>query len=414
MTPSGVRYREGADEERRLRLLVVTSTYPRWVDDPEPAFVHELSKRLAGHYEVMVLCPHALGAAIDEEFDGVRIHRYRYAPKRWETLVNDGGILGNLKRQPWKWALVPGFILGQWFSLLGMRRRWQPDVIHAHWLMPQGILAASLSTPPWVVVTSHGADLFALKSGLFRALRSWVARRVTAVTVVSEAMRSRLQEECPAARTYTMPMGVDFEQRFTEDFGSTLRSTNVILAVGRLVEKKGLVYLIEAMPRVLAVHPDARLDIVGFGPEHDRLVERACQLGIHGVVRFLGARPQSELPSYYRYAALFVAPFVEAVDGDQEGLGLVVAEAIGCLCPVLVGDVPAVHDFFDGVRDCVVPQRDVDALASAIIRILADPATARAQALVRHEAVRRKFSWDVVARGYVELFAKTVQKRQVS
>ncbi|WP_114241714.1 glycosyltransferase family 4 protein [Dyella sp. C9] len=384
------------------RLLVLSSTYPRWAGDPEPAFVHELARRLVGRFEVTVLCPHAAGAKREEILDGVRVCRYRYAPSRWERLVNDGGILANLKAQRWKWLLLPSFVLGQWLAMLRLRLAWRPEVIHAHWLLPQGILAASAPAVP-LVVTSHGADLFALKGGLFSWLRGKVIKRAAAVTVVSEAMRQRLRAECPEADARVMPMGVDLDARFTADAGEP-RSRSTILSVGRLVEKKGLVHLIEAMPMVLAAHPDARLAIVGFGPERGRLEERVSQLQLQDAVHFVGAVPQSELPRHYRSAALFAAPFVEAAGGDQEGLGLVVAEAIGCLCPAVVGDVPAVHDLMGDAPGWVVPQRDPAALAKAIISVLDDPAAAARQVAGLRERLQQRISWRAVAAGYADLF----------
>ena len=154
--------------ESRPRLLVLTSTYPRWRNETEPGFVHELSRRLTDQFDVRVVGPHAPGALRHENMDGVEIRRFRYAPVRLQTLVNDGGIVTNLKRQPWKWLLVPSFILGLFWSTWREIRRWRPDVVHAHWLIPQGLVMALLSalssrTPPYVV-TSHGADLFALRT----------------------------------------------------------------------------------------------------------------------------------------------------------------------------------------------------------------------------------------------------------
>src|SRR5689334_22160597 len=95
------------------RLLVLATTYPRWPGDPEPGFVHELSKRLADRFRVVALVPHAPGAKRRECMDGVEVVRYRYAPQRMETLVNDGGIVANLRRAKWKLLLVPGFVLAQ-------------------------------------------------------------------------------------------------------------------------------------------------------------------------------------------------------------------------------------------------------------------------------------------------------------
>ncbi|HEX5339905.1 MAG TPA: glycosyltransferase, partial [Gammaproteobacteria bacterium] len=177
----------------RPRLLVLTSTYPRWQDDPEPGFVHELSRRLTERFEVAVLAPHAAGAQTEEIMEGVQIHHYRYAPARLETLVSDGGIIANLQRKPWKWLLVPVFLLAQLWATRRLIRRWHPDVIHAHWLIPQGLLVTMLMSmnrqvSPFVV-TSHGADLFALRAAPLVALKRFVIRHAAAITVVSRVMQ---------------------------------------------------------------------------------------------------------------------------------------------------------------------------------------------------------------------------------
>ena len=98
--------------EPRRHLLVVATTYPRWRDDAEPGFVHELCRRLVRRgFDVTVVCPHAAGAAPRERRDGVQVVRCRYAPERWEVLVNSGGILGNLRRRPVAWLLLPVMLL---------------------------------------------------------------------------------------------------------------------------------------------------------------------------------------------------------------------------------------------------------------------------------------------------------------
>lgn len=391
----------------RRRLLVLTSTYPRWAGDSEPGFVHELARRLAAEFDVTVLGPHAAGAARAEEFEGVHVRRYRYAPGRLELLVNGGGIVTNLRRRPWLWLLVPPFLLAQAWATWRLLRRWRPDVIHAHWLLPQGLMAALLAGRRPFVVTSHGADLFAIRGALYRRLRALVLARVAAVTVVSAAMRDRLRGDHPGADARVMPMGVDFS-RFTAE-PATARSAATILFVGRLVAKKGVIHLLDAMPAVLERIPEARLDIVGFGPEQATLMARAQALGLSDRVGFLGAVPQAELPGHYRRAAVFAAPFIEAPGGDQEGLGLVVAEAIGCLCPVVVGDVPAVHDVVDPDSATIVPQADPAALADALVSVLLDPSAAATRAVRARERVLDRLSWDRVAAGYAGLIATLVR-----
>lgn len=386
-------------------LLVLASTYPRWAGDPEPGFVHELARRLTDRFRVTVLCPHAPGAPVEETMDGVDVVRYRYAPQAWETLVNDGGIVANLRRAKWKYLLVPGFLLAPLWCAWRLVRHRRIDVVHAHWLVPQGLIAALLQWLPGskvpFLVTSHGADLYALKGPWLDRLKVFVARHAAAVTVVSGAMRERLVAlGVPASKVSVQPMGVDLEDRFTPS-SSVTRSRSEILFVGRLVEKKGLGHLLEALPEVIRRMPRASLTIAGFGPEQAMLMARALSLGLEGRVRFLGAVPQDDLPRLYRRAALFVAPFIRARSGDEEGLGLVLVEAIGCGCPVLAGRVPALAEVLgDGFGDMAVDPRDRKALAERIVAVLAAPDAARQRAAELHEAIRHRFDWESVAEGY--------------
>lgn len=342
--------------------------------------------------------------------DGVEIVRYRYAPENWEVLVNNGGIVNNLRRKPSMALLLPGFVFSQLWSAIGIARRRRVDAIHAHWLIPQGLIAALISLVsrkkiPFVV-TSHGADLYALRGQLMNLLKRFVVKRAKAVTVVSDAMRlemARLKIE--TTMVSVQPMGVDLEGRFTPGFEGE-RSSDEILFVGRLVEKKGLNYLLDAMPAIHAVKPSASLNIAGFGPEEAALREQVDRMQLSGSVHFLGPVQHVDLPRLYRRAAVFVAPFVRATNGDAEGLGLVVVEAIGCHCPIVVGDVPAVKNIITDGEGKVVSPLDTEALANAVVDILDNPKSALDSVAMIRLRLRQQLSWPVVATGYSELLRK--------
>ena len=103
---------------RKPRLLVTTSTLPRFEDDPEPRFVVDLARALADRFEITVLAPSFPGAAPRARLFGVDVIRYRYAPvKRWERLAYPGGIMSRLRADPLNWLLVPGMIIGQAIAL---------------------------------------------------------------------------------------------------------------------------------------------------------------------------------------------------------------------------------------------------------------------------------------------------------
>ncbi|MCY1274586.1 Glycogen synthase [compost metagenome] len=389
-------------------LLILASTYLRWQGDPEPGFVHELAKRLTGTFHVIVLCPHARGAATSEIMDGVEVIRYRYAPERMETLVNDGGIVTNLKLHRWKALLVPGFVLMQTWRAWRLCRQRRIDVIHAHWLLPQGLIAASLQFLPGrkipFVATSHGADLYALRGKPLVVLKRLVLKWASAATVVSSAMLDEVARiGGDAEKVSVHSMGVDLAKRFVLG-DPQARTTNELLFVGRLVEKKGLRFLIDALSQVLKVRPDVYLTIAGFGPEEDALKAQVKRLSLEHAVRFLGAVPQAELPALYQRAALFIAPFVQALSGDQEGLGLVLVEAIGCGCPVLAGRVPALAEVLDDeFDDLAFDPRDTAALVGHIILALSNPVTGQIRAQALRKAIADKFDWDGVRSRYAAL-----------
>ena len=392
-------------ESPKPTVLVLASTYPRWRDDPEPGFVHELCRRLAAGFDVIALVPDAPGADVSGKLDGVDVIRYRYAPRRLETLVNHGGIATNLRRSRWKWLLVPGFLIGQYLAARRLLKRRRVDVIHAHWLLPQGLIARRLQHVLGVpyLVTSHGGDLFGLRGRALNALKRGVAGSSSAMTVVSSAMRDEaVRVGLQPPRLAVLPMGVDMRERFIPD-PAMQRHGDELLFVGRLVPKKGLVHLLDAMPAVLAQRPATTLTIAGFGPEEGALKAQADRLGIEASVKFLGAMAQSELPMLYRRASLFVAPFIRDGSGNQEGLPVVLMEAIGCGCPVLAGDVAGIEDLLGEARgDVCVSPGDSRALATAIIGLLDNPEQARQRAAAIRRAAADRIDWQNIADGYAQ------------
>lgn len=395
-------------ELARPVVLVLASTYPRWANDVEPGFVHELSRRLAAGMGVIALVPDAPGADPSGRLDGVEVIRYRYAPRHLQTLVNNGGIATNLQRYAWKWLLIPGFVLGQYVAARRLLKERRVDVIHAHWLIPQGLVALGLKRRfaiPYLV-TSHGGDLFGLRGRVLNALKRRVAAASSAMTVVSSAMRDEAMAiGLKSPELVVLPMGVDLRERFVPGAGDE-RATDELLFVGRLVPKKGLPYLLDAMPRVLARRPSVRLSIAGFGPEEASLRAQASRLGIENSVNFLGAMPQASLPQLYRCASVFVAPFIRDDSGNQEGLPVVLMEAIGCGCPVVVGEVAGVHDLLgDAATEVCVDAKNADALATAILATLDDPEQAQEQAKRIRDAAVSRVDWSVIAEGYANLIA---------
>ena len=106
------------ERTERKKILVMTSTFPRWKGDHAPNFVFELCLHLSSDFEITVLAPHAPGASTDEIIDGIRVARFRYFFEWGESLAYNGGILPNLRSNPLRYAIVPGFLLLQLIALI--------------------------------------------------------------------------------------------------------------------------------------------------------------------------------------------------------------------------------------------------------------------------------------------------------
>ncbi len=394
----------------------MTSTFPRWENDPGPAFVLELSRRLFEEFEITILTPRATGDKKEENISGLRVVRFPYFLKRWEKLaMHGGGILNQLKTNRLYYLMVPFFLLGQLTALLRLLRREHFDLIHAHWIIPQGFSAvlglAMTGRKIPLVCTSHGGDLFALRGKISECLKKLVLRRSDAITVVSRAMENRVAQMGVAGENiHVLPMGVDLKNLFTSD-PAVKRAEQELLFVGRLVEKKGVGILLEAMPEILKKHPSVKLVIAGSGPMEEPLKQQARHLQIAGQVEFLGAVSQAELPSLYRRATLAVFPFLVAKSGDQEGFGLVQVEAMGCGCPVISGDLPAVHDIVEHQKTgLLVPSGDAKTLAMTVIWALDHPDVCSAMAQEARRRVTEEFDWRVVSKKYAKLYEKLIAK----
>ncbi len=387
-------------------LLVLSSTFPRWPNDKEPPFVYELSRRLTQYFNVIVLAPHCEGAKRMESFDKISVYRFRYCFDALENLCYQGGINARLKENPFRYLLLPGFFFFQTLAILRLIRTVRPDAIHAHWIIPQGLSAAIalhlIKHKPALMITSHGGDLYALKGKLFNGLKRWVLNRSDQITLVNSAMQQALSNMGVQKKARIIPMGVDVKQTFVDRH--LPRKPFSLLFTGRLVEKKGLSYLLDALPEVLHHYPETTLTIIGTGPLESKLKQQAETLDILNCVRFLGAIENSKLSEYYQTHAVAVYPFVISDNGDREGLPVVVSEAMGCGCPVITTNLPGMEDLITHHENGVmIESKSVPNLTQAICDLFAHPDKAKQLADAALTEVHDKQDWDKIAWQYQAL-----------
>jgi glycosyltransferase involved in cell wall biosynthesis len=396
----------------KTKVLVTASTFPRWKSDTEPDFVYLLENSLSKKFSITVLAPHHPGAKLREKLGSLDVKRFRYFIPRYERLCYQGGIRPNMQKSVLARLQLPLLLLSEFFSvkMLMLKRRF--PLIHAHWILPQGLVAvmAKKLFGAKVLVTVHAGDVFPLKSGLMRALSAWTLRNADAVTVNSVATGDAVRRVADVPMRI-IPMGVDLKMFSSKGSSSGIRKKygidgKMILFVGRLAEKKGVSYLISALAKIKKSCPDCKLLIVGDGPDKPLLEKQAAEQAPKDSVIFAGSIPKEKLPAFYHSADVFVLPSIVAKSGDTEGLGVVLLEAIAAGVPVVASNVGGIPDIIiDKKTGLLVEQKSPEEISMAVVSLLRNPQKGESLSGAALEHVRKNYSWEKVSKDFSEIYS---------
>jgi glycosyltransferase involved in cell wall biosynthesis len=394
--------------EGPMGVCFLTHTFPRLEGDALGSFLLNLGMGLqAQGVRVIVVAPHGPGLKVSAEIGGLPVHRFRYAPERLERLAYRGNMHELVAASWLNRFLFLALILAFFWAALRVVVKERCQLIHAHWWVPGGLVAMAVSALTGVpyVVTSHGTDLFIVERlSFFKPLARAVFRRAKAATVVSRPLQDFLSFKLglPASGIQVLPMPVRLDlfetPATTPADASAPRSPGRILAVGRLVKRKGFNYLIEACSILRDRGQAVELTILGEGPEASSLMSLAQRLRLGERVRFVPFVPQDALGPFYRDCDVFVLPSITLDQREREGLGLVLLEAMACGRPVIGTSSGGIVDVVvDGQTGLIVPERDSQALAAAIVRLLGDASLAGSLARQGYDHVRANFGLPVIA-----------------
>lgn len=352
----------------KKKLLITASTFPRYEGDTEPRFILDYAQAMTKYFDVTVLVPAAIGAKTQETMGDVKVIRYHYFPiHRWETLCYPGAIVPRIREKKIRIFLVPCLFIALFFKLFRILPEY--DIVHAHWLIPQGIVQSFFKKP--YIVTGHGTDVTSLNNGAVQRLKKRCIKKAVNVTTVSNFLSSQIKELCPQITPEVISMGIDMKS-----FGEKYRTENlwgqgdkkVILFVGRLTEIKGVSYLIDAMNYI-----DALCVIVGDGLLKTHLQEQAAKLVGKGKILFLGAKTHEELQTIYASADIFVAPSITTSDGCKEGLGLVILEAMASGLPVIASRSGGIEEVIVHNKNGILcEEKNVHQIVDAICDLIND------------------------------------------
>jgi glycosyltransferase involved in cell wall biosynthesis len=378
-----------------MRVLFLTHSYPRTSGDAAGAFLLHLAQALRDQdVEVTVVAPAGDTLPAQEILDGIPVHRFRYAPRRFQRLAYTGQMAEEVRRSlSAKLALV-GFLGSGFASSTRVRRATTPALVHAHWWFPGGLVGSWVSALAGIpmITTMHGTDVrLAMTNGLARSLLRRVLASSRAVTTVSTWLAAQVRAMVPDADPVVSPMPVA-THLFTP---GGPRHPRRLLFVGRLNAQKGIALLIDALA---AMQETAALDVIGDGTDREALIAQAERLGVAERVTFHGAMPQPRLVDFYRSATAVVVP------SRDEGFGLVAVEAQLCETPVIAFASGGLADTIeDRATGYFVPADDAEALARTLDQVLGTDERHGVGKAGRQSALAR-FSPESVARRYRKLY----------
>lgn len=384
-----------------MKVLFLTHSYPRRAGDAPGSFILRLATALRGEgVETNVVAPAAPGLENHDRIEDVDVERFRYAPRKYETLAYTGNMAQQFQASWSARVTMLGFLGSEFRSAVRARRAFEPDVVHAHWWFPSGLVGTWLSKMSHkpLVTTMHGTDVRLARAVAFsRPAFRHVLHNSAAVTAVSRWLAKEAQEVVSAPAPLVAPMPVA-TSLFTP---GGKRHDDRLLFVGRLNKQKGIELLLHTLARI----PDTSisLDVVGDGDDRDALQDLAKALGIADRVRWHGAVPQPRLADFYRAATALVVPSV------GEGLGLVAVEAQLCETPVVAFDSGGLPDIVQHDRTGIlVNEVDAAALAAALVSLLdRDDRGASLGAAARLHALAT-FAPESVARRYADVYRSAI------
>lgn len=283
---------------------------------------------------------------------------------------------------------------------------------------PLGLLSASMKSAgiKRTVALTHGHEVWWAKVFPFSLLMRRIGATVDSLTYLGEFTRNAisrsLTKDAKASMTKIAP-GIDVEHfrpvdasELREQLGLT--NKKVIVSVGRLVHRKGQDHLVQAMPDILKVHPDAHLLLVGKGPYLEHLTKLVAQYHLEDSVSFIGRIQYAELPQYICCGDIFAMPSRSRLMGlEVEGLGIVYLEASACGLPVIAGASGGAPDaVLDGSTGLVVDGTNDQEIANAAITLLSDPKKAQEMGAVGRQWIIDNWRWEFWANKFEQLLSK--------
>lgn len=394
---------------RRHVVVMVATSYPRFPGDNVGSFMEPIAHGVAARgHEVHLVAPWHPAVTRGPVEGGVRFHYFTYAPT---TSLNVFGYAGamraDVRLKGSAYLVAPLALARGWHKARAVAQEFRASVLHGHWVIPGGAMAAAAGDRP-LVVSLHGSDVFvAERNWVAGRVARWVFGRAGWVTACSRDLLDRaIALGARSDRSEVVPYGVDTDRFAPQDSARVRVRTRLgldddaplLFTAGRFVRKKGFDVLIDAAGRLVGTWPSLRLVIGGAGDLEQEYRERARAVGLGDRLLMPGMLPQDDVAAHLAAADVAVVPSVRDAAGNVDGLPNVVMEALASATPLVAtraGGIAAVVEHEK--TGLLVDEGDAAALAAAIATLLEHPEAGRALGRAARHHVETHFTWPRVA-----------------
>ncbi|NLD91617.1 MAG: glycosyltransferase family 4 protein [Fibrobacter sp.] len=390
-----------------MKICIIGSVYPRFQDDTEvPWLRRTVNELVACGHDVTVFVPSFRGLK-SHTIDGVRVKRFRYFFSKWEDLTGEEGGVNKIHKFHYKLLTILYIVAGS-TGLALLNRKEKYDILHVNWPFPHGIFStfALLFRKTKVILNFHGAELLLAKRfGFVKLFLKYFIVHADAIIVNSSFTGKNVRSIYNKPVTI-IPYGTTIEPSSQQE---KKKSGRHVFSLGRMIERKGFKYLVEAMSIVVREFPDAKLTIAGGGPQRDQLIEQVKTLGLENSVFLPGKVPSATLNELFTNADMFVLPAIVDKNGDTEGLGVVLVEAMTYKLPVIASNVGGIPDvIIPKVSGVLVEEKNAQSLADAIVDFMRNPDSMKQVGDMGFSFISKEFTWNKVIDDMDRLYRKVV------
>lgn len=378
-----------------MKVLVLTDYFPPHVGGGVEKVVFEISRRLAKMgVDITVVTLNTMMAKGFEILEGIKVYRFR-------PIILTETTKAQLAISP----LLP-------LKILEVYKTEKPDIIHANnrffftticSVILKKIVGKPLVTTLHLGPMSLDRKILNLLIDVYeKTISRWIITNSDKIIAVSNAvMKHALKLGASHKKIKVIPNGVDLKEFGLREFKKT--ESKKIIFVGRLFPNKGIQYLVEAAPIILARHPDVEFIIIGKGPMETELKKLIGRLNVEHAFRFLGIVPS--VPEIMRECDIFVRPSL------TEGMPLTILEAMACGLPIIASKIPGTSEVVkDGETGILIKPGDVKQLSDAVIKLIEDENYAKRIRVRAYEFIRNHYSWDRIAEEYLKIYNEVLNR----